>query len=622
LIALLNNLKHLPTLLFVLGLSSLAFAYEARVNSLGEYWRFDNSHPINYYINLGNQENSAHRDAIILGINQAFDLIDNHPLFSIDFNFQGLTAQLPQTDELNIVYIDTDNSYVLGVGLTFNQNQVDDTATTLSTDIALSGNLGTQNLQSLYFALTLHELLHFLGLDHSTSGSDSAVFANTIHSRLSADDIAGIATLYPNPDNPLINSTATIEGRIINHNQFPVDARIIAYDQDKQNPQPRVVTVRSNIAPHLNNLQRGKYTLSGIPPGNYHLVAESAGHTFIHSYLNDGQTLELSATDEFIDFDLQLPAPPFELLSLLWTRKAVYHQQNRLTYFGYGNKLHAINGFGHTKKRLNQRVDDLVFSADKSELFILDQINDKIIILDVDENSKTYHSVVATISNLPRQPLSIAVNSLNIAFVATHSGKSVAVIDMNNRTIIKTITTGFLCHSLSISNNEKKVYLGGIFESEWRIFEINSNEQSPNYLTISQQQSIGSHRAYIIKTDFNNRYLFVGAKNGLEIRRSHDFSLVKSIDTGFPVISVEPSIDGSALYFLGVDNQELQNTQLWKLSIESLTISEKTTLGYPFSYISTTRNRGKLLFSGKGGLTSAYIDLPEEALFKNSFEIL
>lgn len=593
-------------------ISQISCAFE-RMGPVQNPWFHDNSQPIEYFINLGEFQNAANKQQIIQAINDAFHLIQDNPQIEIEFSYLGETDILPAEDDLNIVYIDSDNSFVLVAGVTINY-MVENNGLINSADIALTSDFASDNLNNL-FALTLHELLHFLGLSHSTTGPDSAVYENTANSDISADDLAGLATIYPSASHPLSETTGAVSGRVISNNQNPVFARLVAYDTNINNPQPRIVTNRKFDA--------GLFDLIGIPPGSYRIVAESATTNFIHEYLNNGQIFNINEGDNIFNMNLQLQRPPntTNLFNSHLLGKSLYHEPGNLIYSASYPRVYAISRAGFVDTLIPGRADDIAFSNDQSELFAIDQIERTLKVIDLNPDSPDYQTIVETITNLPAQPTSLVVNSDNLAFISTSVGKSIVVFDMSNRTLIGTVNTDKFNKNISLSYDERTLYLGAFFNPNWSILEINTDMNSPNFLSIKNEHNINRTAAYIARPDLYNRFLFVGTLTGVDIFSLPDYERVHQVQTDVYISSLEPSQDGGYMYFLGYDNSELRNKQLWKFDINNMEVVEQSFAGADFQYLSPTRVNNKLMVSGQAGLSIINTDVITP-IFKNSFEEL
>jgi hypothetical protein len=122
----------------------------------------------------------------------------------------------------------------------------------------LSGDFDVQ-------ATATHEIGHFLGLDHS--GIANAImypFGDTVSTGqprvLAIDDKVGVAFLYPGGN--FASATGTISGRVTLSGSGTFAAHVIAIDAASGNAVVDGLTDTS-----------GNYSLVGVPPGNYDVLA-------------------------------------------------------------------------------------------------------------------------------------------------------------------------------------------------------------------------------------------------------------------------------------------------------------------------------------------------------------
>ncbi|MGH1471019.1 MAG: carboxypeptidase regulatory-like domain-containing protein [Cellvibrionaceae bacterium] len=559
--------------------------------------KHDNTQPIPYFINLGAYSDAANRDQMIQGIQNAFQLVEDHPLIAVDFEYLGETTALPSRDNVNVVYIDSGREYVPGAGIAFNYNVSG--STILSADIGLNGDThGNSPLVKLY-ALALHELLHFLGLDHSSTGRDSAVFGGTINLDLAADDIAGLATLYPTSSNPLANSTASISGQVTDTNGQPLNARVVAYDPSQN--QPRIVTA--------NTQDDGTYTLVGLPEGNYRIVAESRGNSFVHEYLNEGAIYSATAGANFANQNLAITSYGHPRLSTTAMHKPVQHPLSATIYATKepNGPIFVIDPVsGSIRKRINIAANDIELSADGTELYAVNQIGRSLHVVDLDPNSANFESEVATLTDLPSQPLHLVVTSANVAYIATHGGRSVVAMDMNTRTELATINTGLILGNITLSANERIAYVDAIHGgrpngAHW-VLEVDIDPNSPSYHTILSENPVGSNDVFYALADDSDTYVFQGTRSGIDIRNRSDYSLVTSVDSGRFVLNILKSPDGSRISFLSQDSSELQNTELWTINALTHEITGITRLGGNYEYLAQGNSANEVIVSGRSGM--------------------
>jgi hypothetical protein len=113
-------------------------------------------------------------------------------------------------------------------------------------------------------SIATHEAGHFLGMDHA-SNTSSTMFWNTVpgysyQRNLSADDIAGISTLYPPAT---FASQGTLNGTVRTTSNAPVYGAI-------------VVAVNADGVPVASTMTdpSGAYSIQGLAPGSYTVYAE------------------------------------------------------------------------------------------------------------------------------------------------------------------------------------------------------------------------------------------------------------------------------------------------------------------------------------------------------------
>lgn len=569
----------------------------------GTAYRHDNSRPIRYYINLGNFENADNREDLIQGIRNAFQEVEDHPQINVRFEYGGTTTQLPVMDDLNIVYLDSNQTYVRGYGVTFNYN-LDPAGIIRSADIGLNGTThGGDPFTNLY-ALALHELCHFLGLDHSSTGLDSAVYNNTVNLKLSADDIAGLATLYPNPEYPLSSVTGTITGRVTKATGEGQNARLVAYDVSRPS-QPRTVTRNTNAD--------GTFELVGLPPGSYRVVAETRQEPFIHSYLGGGQVYTVVGGTGFTDQGVVTQGQPMPRLFPNSVDSSIYHPRSNQVYLtpSLFGPIYVINLAGELMSTIAVAADDLAFSPDGTRLYAVDQVGRRLRIIDVDPGSTTLHQVLKEITGLPFQPNHLVVTTNNIAYVVTNGGLSIVVIDMNSYTILATIVTGKYNQDISLSRDEKTAYVGTYYGGPNTVIEIDIDPHSPTYNTILREKPIGHNSAWHVEPSSDGRYLFHLTNAGINVWDTSDYTLIKQINPGKRGFRFTQTSDGRYLVFLGQDSNELRNDTLVVVDTQTLEVVDELLLGGQQYFVLPGTRTGEVFVAGHSGLSRIFV-LPKK----------
>lgn len=232
---------------------------------------------IRYYI-ASDAYSSTNRQAEIDAIRAAFDQWQSVPGAKLRFEFAGL---LPP-DELDLRFDNTNVVFWAKKSLRVSAGLIDldrrrawtsptysiNDGSILDADIVLNGiqyewftDFRKTNSLSQYVESTvLHEIGHFLGMDHSPAGGASVrngAVGIASEAGLSADDIAGVRFLNPAPG----TAWAAIQGTVRIDGTAVLGAVIVAED------------AAGNIAGATVSDASGVYLLPSLPAGAYKLRA-------------------------------------------------------------------------------------------------------------------------------------------------------------------------------------------------------------------------------------------------------------------------------------------------------------------------------------------------------------
>jgi len=117
-------------------------------------------------------------------------------------------------------------------------------------------------------ATLIHELGHCMGLAHSTAPSAMTKFQGL--PALGYDDRVAVSVLYPNPEQPLEDTTATIRGRVVRHNGDPLPGAVL-WVRDGASGRILLAGFSGRVDMQRRSDASGRFELPGIPPGRHRL---------------------------------------------------------------------------------------------------------------------------------------------------------------------------------------------------------------------------------------------------------------------------------------------------------------------------------------------------------------
>lgn len=162
----------------------------------------------------------------------------------------------------------TSGSQIIGANIFFNPQPANVCFATDS-NVGSCPN-GTDFVQDLQTVAT-HEIGHFIGLDHSAVVRATMYpFAPAKETQLSWDDVAGASLLYPKSAADVvtggISGTVSMTGAVFG-------AHVFANPAGNNNPFGAFPNIRKTPVGILTDLS-GNYTIQGLPPDNYVVIAE------------------------------------------------------------------------------------------------------------------------------------------------------------------------------------------------------------------------------------------------------------------------------------------------------------------------------------------------------------
>jgi len=224
-------------------------------------------------------------------LRESFQIWEDVPTAHVRFIDQGLSATLTpsSSDRRNLLIFDRDGSWLEApessgiIAATLIQSssfsgQITDADIVFNDKqfrFVSSGGSGTSiNLKDV----AVHEIGHFLGLDHSPL-KGAALVRPTMNpfysadgpgqsSSLEADDRTGLSVLYPTAE--FLAATGSISGRVRNAEKQPLFGVHISAENLATGA---FYSTLSGAYPEAES--RGHYTLRGLPQGSYRIAIES-----------------------------------------------------------------------------------------------------------------------------------------------------------------------------------------------------------------------------------------------------------------------------------------------------------------------------------------------------------
>ena len=160
---------------------------------------------------------------------------------------------------------------------------------------------------------------------------------------------------------------------------------------------------------------------------------------------------------------------------------------------------------GEEQASIDVKADDIAFRSDGLEMWIANQIDDAVEVVNTNPGSPTYHQVIATIPGLPNQPVTIACTRTGTAYVSCNGGQTTVAIDMASRAIIKQIEGTGSAQSISLGTDHKRAYLANVF----RVIVINTDPLDPDFNTVEASYRVPGGDAWHAETADAGNVLYV-----------------------------------------------------------------------------------------------------------------
>ena len=254
--------------------------------------------PVKYFISNQGVPGVTAAD-VQAAVGRAFTTWQSVPTASISYQFAGLTAATPGTDdglstigfqshpELDRVLASTSFMIDGSTGALIESDIFFNTSFTWS--VAPSGEAGKYDLESI----ALHEIGHLSGLGHSALGetqlsadggrsvlgSEAVMFPiafapGSIAGRtLRADDIAGISDLYPDGD--FNQADGSISGSVTKDGKGVFGAHVVAFDP-----------VNGTMVGNFTLNAQGQFSMAGLSPGIHVLRVEPLDDADVDSFFD------------------------------------------------------------------------------------------------------------------------------------------------------------------------------------------------------------------------------------------------------------------------------------------------------------------------------------------------
>jgi hypothetical protein len=312
--------------LFLMGvgivLSARAFVLDVDTNGNRRRWDLGNTNNIHtnvvnaatrsvrFYI-AADGYSTTNTEAEINAVRASFAQWQSVPGATIKFEEAGLIASgahVDPADHTNMVFWartnTTDYADIQGI-LALTYWSVFSDQTMGGADIILNGvdfnwftDFNDKRNSGFYIeGVLMHEVGHFIGLQHSPVGGATMMFAGSTgvstQSGLSADEMAAARTLYP--DASALANYSTASGRVTRNGAGILGAAVFLEDSG------------GNAIAGTMTLSDGSYQVSGVPPGNYTLRAAPLDPNSGSLFLISGPAISSGFNAAVTDF---LPGAP------------------------------------------------------------------------------------------------------------------------------------------------------------------------------------------------------------------------------------------------------------------------------------------------------------------------